>query len=162
MSTPPTAGAMISTVTPSASAAARSAARVSASAPLVTRTPSLRPAKSPAVRPPVAAEDAQRRGRAGHARLAGGRGRRGQLAQAETLGDRGGELLVHVSQPGHHPGPDLVPFALAQLEDESVGDVPALDVGLADVELAGLAVVVGEALRSQPALGPAISSGKLR
>ena len=41
---------------------------------------------------------------------------------------------------------------LAQLEHERVGDVLLLRRRLADVELAGLAVVVGEALGPEPAL----------
>src|SRR6202000_1995793 len=102
----------------------------------------------------VAAEDAQRRG-GGEVmtRLAGGRRRRGQFAQAEALGHLGRERLVHVPQPGHHAGPDLLPRALAQLKRERLRDMRALDVGLADVELARLAVVVGQALRAERALG---------
>ena len=41
---------------------------------------------------------------------------------------------------------------LRQLEHERVDDVRLLDRRLADVELAGLAVVVGEALRADPLL----------
>ena len=42
---------------------------------------------------------------------------------------------------------------LAELEHECVDNVLLLDVGLADEELAGLAVVVGEAFGPQPPLG---------
>src|SRR6202012_2969634 len=77
----------------------------------------------------------------------------GPSPRAEPLGPLGRERLVHVPQPGHHAGPDLLPLALAQLERERLRDMRALDVGLADVELARLAVVVGEALRAQPPLG---------
>ncbi len=43
---------------------------------------------------------------------------------------------------------------LAQLEHKRVADVLLLDRRLADEELPRLAVVIGEALRTQPHLGP--------
>ena len=85
-------------------------------------------------------------------RRAGGWRRVGQVIQAEAVGDRLGQVLVDVEQAGHHPRADAGPVALAQLEGERVGDVLLLDRGLAEVELPGLAVVVGEALRPQPPL----------
>ena len=49
---------------------------------------------------------------------------------------------------------------LAQLEHERVADVALLDRVLAQVELPGLAVVVGEALRAQPPLLAALLGGE--
>ena len=102
-------------------------------------------------------QDAQRRG-GGQVRdrLAGGRQGVGQLGQAEAAGDRPGQVLVYVAERGHHPAADRRLAALAELEGERVDDVLLLDVGLADEELACLAVVVGEAFRPQPPLGPGL------
>ena len=49
---------------------------------------------------------------------------------------------------------------LRQLEHERVADVFVLDAGLAHEELPGLAVVVGEALGANPALGADIVVGE--
>jgi hypothetical protein len=48
---------------------------------------------------------------------------------------------VHIAQPGDYALTDAGPLALAELEDERVDHVLLFDLGLADEELPGLAVV---------------------
>ena len=92
-----------------------------------------------------------------------GNRRFGERVEPQPGGDPPGEVVVDVAQVGDHPGADAGLLALAQLEHEGVDDVGLLDRGLADVELAGLAVVVGEASRSgRAALVPSIGSSKVR
>ena len=81
------------------------------------------------------------------------RGRVRERVEAQAVGDASGEVLVDVAEVGNHAGADAGLFALAQLEHEGVDDVLLLDRCLADVELAGLAVVVGEAQGADPLLG---------
>ena len=71
-----------------------------------------------------------------------------------------GEVGVDVAQPGDHAGPDVLALDLAELEDERVADVALLDLGLADVELARLAEVVGEQLGAQAPLGASPFGGE--
>ena len=85
----------------------------------------------------------------------------GKLVEAEPVGDATGEVLVDVAQVGDHPLADVQALALAQLEHEGVDDVVLLDGCLADQELAGLAVVVGERLGPDPSLRPGSSAGKV-
>ena len=84
----------------------------------------------------------------------------GHGIEAETLGDAAGEVVVDVAQVGDHPLADVDALALAKLEDEGVDDVVLLSGCLADEELAGLAVVVAERLRADPALRPGFLVGE--
>ena len=70
------------------------------------------------------------------------------LLQPQALGDRLRPAPASMlSRCDDHPRADRRGLDLAQLERQGVGDVALLDLGLADVELPGLAVVVGERLR---------------
>ena len=86
----------------------------------------------------------------------------GERVEAKALGDASGEVLVDVAQVGHHPRADAGLLELRQLEHERVDDVRLLDRRLADVELAGLAVVVGETFRPDPLLRRRRSAGEGR
>ena len=86
--------------------------------------------------------------------------RRAAASRPRPVGDAPGEVVVDVAQVGDHPLADVDALALAQLEDEGVDDVVLLDRCLADEELAGLAVVVGERLRADPALRPGLLVGE--
>ena len=98
---------------------------------------------------PPAAHDAQR----GRRRQVGAcrhdaRCRRRQRIEAQALCDVHRELVVDVEEMRDDARSNLGCFDLAQLENERRGDVLPLQRRLADVELASLIVVIGEALRS--------------
>ncbi len=76
----------------------------------------------------------------------------GSCARPSPAADRLRQLIVDVAEVGDHASPDVGALDLAQLEHEGVDDVLLLDRLLAAEELAGLAVVIGEALRADPTL----------
>ncbi len=83
-----------------------------------------------------------------------------KLSKAKPVRYGLGEAGIDVQQMRDHAGSDVRPFDLAQLEGEGVADVFLLDRRLAQVELPGLAVMVGEAFGAQPALGAIRGLGK--
>ena len=99
-------------------------------------------------------EDAERGRNLGLDHLARGICRAGQVGQAQTVGDGFRKIAVDDHQVADHALPDRQVFDLGQLEDEGVGDMPFLDIGLAEVELAGLTVVVGKGLGPDALLRP--------
>jgi hypothetical protein len=76
----------------------------------------------------------------------------GRVTSGEGLRGHAGEVRVDVAQVGDHPFADVDSLDLAELECECVDDASLLDGGLAAVELACLAVVISEALRSRASL----------
>ena len=122
------------------------AARSWASTPSVTNAPTFRPAKLFG----AIFHDAQRVGdgfrslRVGRAAVAG----LGISFSRRPSATVFAEILVDVEQVRDHARADRRGLNLAQLEGQGVGDVVLFGLGLADVELPGLAVVIGERLRT--------------
>ena len=89
----------------------------------------------------------------------------GRLAASPSAGGPSATVSASASSMfsrcDDHPLADRRRLDLAQLEGQRVGDVPLLDLGLADEELPGLAVVVGEASPARTrSFGPSSGVGK--
>ena len=147
--TPPTVGATISRVAPSASSALRKAPISFASTPSVTSAPTLRPAKFLGPFSTMLNDfdfpRSERTSTAGTAALIFPL----RPSPAATLS---GQSPIDIRKMGNHSLADGRFFDLAQFENQCRGDMFLLDRCLADVELASLAVVVGKTRRPQPDL----------
>ena len=76
----------------------------------------------------------------------------GNSHDPQTIGDGLSEVGVDIEQVADHAFANRREFAFAEFEHQRIGDVALLNQCLADVELAGLAVMVGKAFRAQPHL----------
>ena len=128
-----------------------------ASAPALTSTPTLLPAKlSGPFSMMLSAGEAGRSSRGAIAASAGF----GSFLMPSLSATAAREGFVDVQEMRHHPFADDRVLAFAQLERQRHRDMALLRRGLADEELPRLTVVVSEALGPQPQLWPFFGIGE--